>query len=382
MDHFIPYGHQSIDENDIQAIINILRGEWLTGGPAISTFESALCSYTGAKHAIAVANGTAALHVAMLAADINHSARVITSPNTFLASANCAEYVGAQVDFADIDPLTLNLSPLELANIWDKKVKAVVAVDFAGRACDMPKIAELARANNAIIIEDAAHALGSQFIHQEKYWSVGAHPWADMTTLSFHPVKTMTTGEGGAILTDNDELAARCRLYRNHGMSKSRPEEPWFYEMQYPGFNYRITDMQCALGLSQLKRIESFIQRRQEIVTTYNEALHGIDNLTLPTPDEDGLTAWHLYVVKIDFLKIGRSRTSVMQQLKERGIGTQVHYIPVHLQPYFRKKYTYAPGKCPNAEEYYEKALSLPLFPTMSTFEIERVIKGVLELFS
>jgi UDP-4-amino-4,6-dideoxy-N-acetyl-beta-L-altrosamine transaminase len=375
----LPYGRQAVNEQDIQAVVDVLRGDWLTCGPAVEAFEHALCETTGARHAVVVANGTVALHLAMLAAKIGSGDRVITSPNTFLASANCAEYVGATADFADIDPETLNLSPAALQAAWTDDVKAVVAVDFAGRPCDMPAIAETARARGAVVIEDAAHALGSCLGPENK---VGSHPWADMTTFSFHPVKTLTTGEGGAITTNSDELAARCRLLRSHGMEKNRPDEPWFYEMNELGFNYRITDIQCALGLSQLNRLEHFIARRQEITDSYNRSFQPLENLTVPAPVAVGRSAWHLYVAQIDFPGIGKSRAQVMAELRERGVGTQVHYIPVHLQPYYRRKYGYAQGKCPVAEAYYEKALSLPLFPSMTDEDIDTVIRAVREVVS
>ncbi|MDF7825522.1 UDP-4-amino-4,6-dideoxy-N-acetyl-beta-L-altrosamine transaminase [Pontiellaceae bacterium B12227] len=380
MGSMIPYGRQSILQEDIDAVVEVLNGDWLTCGPTVERFEAALCDYTGAKHAIAVSNGTAALHVAMLAGGIKAGDRVVTSPNTFLASANCAEYVGATADFIDIDPETLNLSSDLLEKNWQADTRAVVAVDFAGRPCDMPAIAAIARNNGAVVIEDAAHALGSRLKHDGQTHTVGAHPWADMTTLSFHPVKTLTTGEGGAILTDSDELAEQCRLFRNHGMVRNRPEEPWYYGMETPGFNYRITDLQCALGISQLKRLDDFIARRQEITDAYNQAFQSLENLQTPALFSGGSSAWHLYVVQIDFPMLGKSRAQVMQELRELGVGTQVHYIPVHLQPYYRNKYGYAEGKCPVAEAYYEKCISLPLFPTMSDDDVGRVIQSVEEI--
>ena len=379
MASMIPYGRQSVTEEDIRAVVEVMRGDWLTSGPAVEAFEQALCDCTGARHAIAVSNGTAALHVAMLAAGIGTGSRVITSPNTFLASANCAEYVGASVDFADIDPETYNLSPAELETICNEGFDAVVAVDFAGRPCNMPAIAGTARKHGAVVIEDAAHALGSHFVYDERNYCTGAHPWADMTAFSFHPVKTLTTGEGGAVLTDDDELADRCRMLRNHGMERTSPEEPWFYEMNRPGFNYRITDMQCALGCSQLKRLEGFILRRQEIVDAYNAAFLPLEAILPPAPTPGVRTAWHLYVVQIDFPGIGKSRRQVMAELRERGVGTQVHYIPVHMQPYYRKKYGYSLGKCPGAEAYYERCLSLPLYTSMTNEEVKRVVETVRE---
>lgn len=388
---FIPYGRQQLDEADIQSVIDVLRSDWLTCGPAVERFECALAAYCGAKHVIAVSNGTAALHVAMLAAGIKSGDRVITSPITFLASANCAEYVGATADFVDIDPRTYNLDPAALSAQWRDDVRAVVAVDFAGRPCHLPEIAAIARKHAAIVIEDAAHALGSRFMVDGQEYKVGSHPWADMTTFSFHPVKTITTGEGGAIATNDDELAQKCRLFRSHGMIKDANQfltsdlcpltserGSWFYEMQQPGYNYRITDLQCALGCSQLQRLDAFIQRRQEIAQAYQTAFRNLPWITLPiTPPFGQQVAWHLYVVQIAFATIGTTRTRVMQELTRQGIGTQVHYIPVHLQPYYARKYGYALGKCPMAEAYYQQCLSLPLYPAMTNADVARVITAI-----
>jgi UDP-4-amino-4,6-dideoxy-N-acetyl-beta-L-altrosamine transaminase len=396
----IPYGRQQISEEDIAAVVQVLRSDWLTCGPAIETFEQALCEACGARHAIAVSNGTAALHVAMLAAGIGPGDRVLTSPNTFVASANCAAYVGATPDFADMDPVTRNLSPEALRAHWQEDVRAVVAVDFAGYPCDMPRIAELARSKGAVVIEDAAHALGAQFQSQGRWHKTGGHPWADLTTLSFHPVKTITTGEGGAILTQDPRLADRCRTLRTHGIVKHESRfqaangvpllserGPWYYEMQMLGYNYRITDIQCALGLSQLRRLPAFISRRQAIVDQYNHAFRALPLVRTPMPAgqvTDGfgpvLPSWHLYVLEIDFAALGITRTAFMQELRARGVGSQVHYIPVHLQPFYAQTYGYRPGLCPAAESYYARCLSLPLYPSMSSGEVARVITGVTEL--
>jgi perosamine synthetase len=375
MDTPLPYGKQAIEENDIAAVVAALRSVWLTTGPHVESFEKALAEYCRAKHAVAVANGTAALHVAMLAAEIHPDDRVLTSANTFLASANCAEFVGATADFADIDPRTSNVTADTLRAAWRDDVRAVVPVDFAGQSCDMQAIAELARSKGALIIEDASHAIGSEYNGH----CTGGHPWADITTFSFHPVKTITTGEGGAILTNDDRLAERCRRFRNHGMVRVENVGPWYYEMPELGFNYRITDLQCALGLSQLKRLDHFIQCRAEIVATYNDAFKSLPFSTTPYSSPSTKSAWHLYVLQIDFKDLGKSRTQVMQELRQHGVGTQVHYIPVHLQPYYRNKYGYASGKCPNAEAYYERCLSLPLFPTMTKSDVKRVIAAVTE---
>jgi len=409
----IPYGKQTIEEDDIAAVVEVLKGDWLTCGPAVERFEQALANYCGAKHAIAVANGTAALHVAMLAAGIKAGDRVLTSANTFLASANCAEFVGATADFADIDPRTYNVTTETLEAAWKPDVKAVIPVDFAGQPCDMPAIAGLARSRGAAIIEDASHAIGSQFQHDGRWYKVGSHPWADMTTFSFHPVKTITTGEGGAILTNDDRLAERCRLFRSHGMVRGettdcRPQTadhklqdealglsscslldergPWFYEMHEVGFNYRITDIQCALGLAQLNKLDRFIQRRAEIVAQYNAAFADLSFVFCPHlpalhPSSftlhSSLIAWHLYVLQIDFAILGKPRAQVITELRELGVGTQVHYIPVHLQPYYRERQACTDSKCPNAEKYYAKCLSLPLYPAMTAGEIQIIIESV-----
>lgn len=389
--HFLPYGRQTIADTDIAAVAEVLPSDYLTTGPMVEKFEQALAECCGAKHAIAVANGTAALHVAALAAGLKAGDRLLTSANTFLASANCAEFVGATADFVDMDPQTYNVTADTLRAAWRKDVRAVVAVDFAGQPCDMPAIAALARDRGAIIIEDASHAIGSRFVHEGKTYKVGGHPWADMTTFSFHPVKTITTGEGGAILTDDDRLAERCRRFRNHGMIRVATTGPWYYEMPELGYNYRLTDIHCALGLSQLKKLDQFIARRQEIVAAYNAAFAALSTVRCPqlAPTQPSafslqpsLIAWHLYVVQIDFAALGKTRAQVMSELRQHGVGTQVHYIPVHMQPYYRNKYGYGPGKCPVAEAYYQRCLSLPLFPAMTDADVQRVIQAVTEVLA
>lgn len=394
----IPYGRQSIDESDIAAVVEVLRSDWLTQGPRVAEFERSLAHYCGVTHAVAVANGTAALHLAMLAAGVQPGDRVITSANTFLASANCAEFVGATADFADIDPRSLCVSAETLDAAWQSDVKAIVPVDFAGWPCVSREMADLAHERGAVVIEDAAHAIGAS----RDGYKVGGLPWVDMTTFSFHPVKTMTTGEGGAILTNDDALAERCRTLRTHGMVRPRAEGgnlkpadnnnpsgfrshpsslnvPWYYEMAEVGYNYRITDMQCALGLSQLKKLDGFVRRRQEIVDQYNEAFSNLPHTHTPIhPYPHALhPAWHLYTLQIDFPMIGKSRADCFQRLEESGIRSQVHYIPVHRQPYYRDKYGYGPGKCPAAETYYERAISLPLFPAMRDEDVASVIRAV-----
>ena len=394
MSTILPYGRQALDESDIQAVVDVLRSDFLTCGPKVTEFEQTFAATIGAKHAVAVCNATAALHLAMRVADIGPGDRVVTSPNTFLASANCAACVGATPDFADIDPVSYNLDPAALAASWQPDTRAVVAVDYAGQPANLPEIARVARARGALVIEDACHGVGGRFHHAGRDWFLGAHPWADMATFSFHPVKTMTTGEGGMLVTNNEECARRARLLRSHGMERdpalfthfglpADPLEesgPWAYEMHELGYNYRLTDIQCALGLSQLRRLPQFMARRQEIVARYNAAFATLPWLVTPglcTPAAADLASWHLYTVQVDFARLGQKRTQVMTELRARGVGSQVLYIPVHLQPWYRESFGYRPGKCPVAEAYYQRALSLPLFPSMTDADVERVIVAV-----
>jgi dTDP-4-amino-4,6-dideoxygalactose transaminase len=338
----------------------------------------------------------------MLVTGIKRGDRVITTPNTFLASANCAAFVGATPDFADIDPVSYNLDVVALARSWQPDTKAVTAVDYAGQPCDMPRIARFARERGAVVIEDACHSVGGGIAHSGRVWSTGGHPWADITVFSFHPVKTMTSGEGGVLVTDNDAWAENARRLRSHGVVKDpalfvglgselghqrgsqlAERGPWYHEMQNLGYNYRITDIQCALALSQLRRLSDFIARRREIVARYNAGFGGLPWLTTPAlrdPANRDCISWHLYTVQIAFENIGKTRTQVMTELRERGVGTQVLYIPVHLQPWYRQRYGYGPGKCPVAEECYLHSLSLPLYPAMTDADVDRVIGSVHDL--
>ncbi len=393
----LPYGRQTITEDDIAAVVAALRSDFLTQGPLIAEFERRVASRVGAKHAVAVNSATAALHLAMRVAGIKAGDRVVTSPITFLASANAAAYVGATPDFSDIDPVSYTLDPVELERNWKPDTRAVVAVDYAGQACDLTAIAEIARSRGAIVIEDACHGIGGAFHDAAgRAWSLGCNPWADIGVFSFHPVKTMTTGEGGMLVTNRDDWAALARRLRSHGIDRepdsfvTPPDDAvmgergtWFYEMQDLGYNYRLTDLQCALGLSQLERLSSFLARRREIVAAYNAAFADLQWLTTPgvRRSADASTAsWHLYTVQIDFGALGRTRTEVMAQLRGAGVGTQVLYIPVHLQPWYRRTFGYGPGKCPHAESFYGRALSLPLFPAMTDRDVATVIDVVRQL--
>ncbi|HBM76852.1 MAG TPA: UDP-4-amino-4,6-dideoxy-N-acetyl-beta-L-altrosamine transaminase [Verrucomicrobiales bacterium] len=396
-DSFIPYGRQDITAGDIEAVTETLQSGFLTSGPRVEEFEAAFARCVGSKYAVAVCNATAALHLAMRVTDIGPGDRVVTSPNTFLASANCASFVGATPDFSDIDPKSYNLCADTLEANWQDDTKAVVAVAYAGQAPNMPRIGELCRSKGALVIEDACHGTGGGFHHEGAPYKLGGHPWADITTFSFHPVKALTMGEGGILVTDNESYATQARHLRSHGVTRAPrefrgigSESPaemergtWYYEMSELGYNYRVTDIQCALGLSQLGRIGQYAQRRRDIVAAYNEAFAGIPHLKTPVvtrPEDIDQICWHLYTTLIDFEELGLTRTAYMAKLREAGVGSQVLYIPVHLQPYYRETFGYGAGKCPNAESYYRHALSFPLFPSMTDSDVGRVIEAVTTL--
>ncbi len=400
----IPYGRQSIDDDDIAAVVEVLKSGSITQGPKIQEFEFALCQVTEASFAIAVNSGTSALHIACLAAGVGHGDEVITSPNTFVASANCVVYCGGTPVFADIDPRTYNISPQEIEKKINERTKAVIPVHFSGQSCDMATIQNIVRAgerkygHKIYIIEDACHALGSRY----KETKVGSCVYSDMAVMSFHPVKHITTGEGGAVLTNNKELRRKLCYFRSHGIT-SAPDEflykenafegseeaggvavrkPWHYEQNYLGYNYRITEIQCALGISQLKKLDRFRRRRRELICQYNNAFKGVEQLRIPYEDNFCDSNFHLYVLQFDFEKMGITRAQVMIELKKRGIQTQVHYIPVYTQPFYRKNFGTQWGDCPAVEQYYQKCLSIPLYPTMTQDDVERVIFGIKELMS
>lgn len=385
---YIPYGRQSIDDEDIQAVINVLKSDTLTQGPKISEFEQKLCELTGAQFCVAVNSGTSALHIACLAAGVQPGDEVITSPNSFVASANCAAYCGAQPVFADIDPQTYNISPEEIKRKITEKTKIVIPVHFAGQSCDMEAIREVVAANEKAfghkitIIEDAAHALGSKYKDKE----VGSCSYSDMAIMSFHPVKHITTAEGGAVFTNDANLMKHLKKFRSHGITND-PDElvmdvpgPWYYEQQQLGFNYRMTDVQCALGISQLTKLPEFIQRRRTIVNQYNAAFKKSVSITTPFESTPGESNFHLYVIQIDFSKIQLSRRELIIELRERGIRTQVHYIPIHTQPYYIGQYQTSEGDYPVCEHYYQRCLSLPLYPSLSDSDVQKVISNIEEL--
>ena len=370
---FIPYGRQSINEQDIEAVVNVLKSDYLTTGPKIAEFERKVADYTGAKYAVAIANGTAALHAACYAARIGEGDEVITTPITFAASSNCVLYCGGTPVFADINPETYNISPEDIERKITPKTKAIIAVHFTGQPCEMEQIHAIAHKYNLTVIEDGAHALGAEY--QEK--RVGT--LSDMTTFSFHPVKHITTGEGGMILTDNPELYQRLKLFRTHGITReeellTKNDRPWYYEQLDLGYNYRITDIQCALGVSQMDRLPEFLEKRKQIAKRYNEAFAANEQIQLPYQKEGCDNAWHLYVIRI---KNGK-RKEVFEKLRAAGIGVNVHYIPVYQHPYYRT-HGYAEVTCPNAEEYYKECISLSMYPDLKEEEQEYVIKKVLE---
>ncbi len=373
----ISYGRQSIDKNDIKAVIAALKSDWITQGPKVKEFESALCDYTGAKYAVAVSSGTAALHIAALASGIKEGDEVITSPITFIASANCVLYCSGKPVFADIESDTVNIDPAKIEKKITKRTKAIIPVHFAGHPANLNEICRIAKKYKLLLIEDAAHALGATY----KGSKIGSCKYSDMAIFSFHPVKSITTGEGGAVLTNRKDLYEKLLIFRNHGITKDashfrnrdpRATGPWYYEQQYLGFNYRITDIQCSMGLSQLKKLDGFLRRRRELVNMYNKVLRDINTIVLPKERPYLKSAWHLYYIR---LKDTSKRKALFEQLLKSGIGAQVHYIPVHLQPYYRENFGYKAGDYPQAEHYYESAITLPLYPQMAKSDIQYVIK-------
>ena len=381
---FIPYGRQWIDEADKKAVESVLSSDFLTQGPVIEKFEDAIKAVTGAKYCVAVSNATQALHIAVTALEIDAGSEGITTPNTFVASANCLIFNGLVPVFADIDSRTYNISPIEIEKKLTEKTKVLIPVDFAGQPVDIDSIKKIADKYHLYIIEDAAHAIASNYADGKP---VGCCYKSDITVFSFHPVKTITCGEGGAITTNNEELYNKLLRLRTIGITRderelSRNPGPWYYEMKYLSGNNRMTEIQAALGHSQLSRLPFFKQRRREIVDTYNKAFRNIPNITIPYEEENVNSCFHLYVLQIDFEKIGKTRKQVMDDLKQKGIGTQVHYIPVNSQPYYVRKYgEYNTKDYPIAGSYYNKCLSIPLFPKMSNEDVEYVIQAVSALF-
>jgi perosamine synthetase len=367
----LPYGHQWIGDDDVEAVIQVLRSDWITTGPNVARFEEAFAAQVGAKYAIAVCNGTAALHAAVFAAGIGPGDEVIVPALTFAASANCVLYQGGTVIFADVRADALNLDPACVAAAITPRTRAIVTVDYTGQPSDLDELNLLAARHNLRVIEDASHALGAIYHHRP----VGQ--LAHLTTFSLHPVKHITTGEGGVVTTDDAELAARLRLFRNHGITTDHrqraTEGSWFYEMVDLGYNYRLTDFQCALGLSQLKKLPAWVTRRREIAARYEEALAEFPEMELPTILSDCEPAWHLYVIRLNLERLRVGRAGIFKALRAENIGVNVHYIPVPWHPYYQKL-GYAKGRWPVAESAYERLISLPIFPAMSDQDVGDVV--------
>lgn len=385
----IPYGSQCIDQNDIDSVIGVLQSTWLTCGPVIERFEEKLAMVVNAKHAIACSNGTTALHLALLGLKVGVGDVVLVPAITFLASANAARYVGADVVFVDVDPETglMTAETLEdaILNNKNKKLKAVVNVHLAGQCENLEAIYNVAKRYDLLLIEDAAHAIGTAYLDSNgKRHPIGSNSFSDITTFSFHPVKTIAMGEGGAITTNDAQVAKRLRLLRSHGIERESTAwiedetGPWYHEMQEIGYNYRISDINCALGLSQLEKLDSFKSERSKIMQFYDETLSKHRFIKAIKKHKFSDTAWHLYVALFDFEKLGKSRTNVMQDLKSKGIGSQVHYIPLYRQPYYKN--LYGARSMPGAELYYAQCLSLPLYVGLSDVEQNYVMQQIISL--
>lgn len=372
----IYYGHQYLDEEDIEAVVNVLKSDYLTCGPQIKKLEEKLCKLTGAKYAVVLSSGTAALHAACFAAGISRGDEVITTPMTFAASANCVLYQNGMPVFADIDAGTYNISPDEIEKKISEKTKAVVAVDFTGQAADLNSIRDICQKEKLVFIEDGAHSIGTVYDGKP----VGSI--ADMTTFSFHPVKTVTGGEGGAVLTDSEAYYRRLLLFRTHGITRDgrflekEPEGSWYYEQIDLGYNYRLTDMQAALIGSQLSKLDMFKKRRKEITSQYNQAFLNIPELLLQKETKESDTARHLYILQFDVEKLKVGRKEIFDALKGENICCNVHYIPVYYFPYYQKL-GYKKGLCPNAERLYERMVTLPLYYSMTDEDVSSVVQAV-----
>ena len=377
---FLPYGRQSVDEADIQAVVEVLRSDWLTTGPKVAEFEQAFAARVGAAHAVSFSSGTAALHGAAFAAGLKPGDEAITTPMTFAATANCVLYQAATPVFADVSTDTLNLDPEEVAKKISPKTRVILAVDYAGHPADLTAILEIARRRGLIVIEDACHALGAEYSGQR----VGSI--ADMTVFSFHPVKHITTGEGGMVATNDPQFAETLRRFRNHGISTEARQRQsagqWHYEMVLLGFNYRLSDVGCALGIQQLKKLDANLARRREIAARYTVAFREIPGMIPPAVRPEANPAWHLYPIRLDLEKLTTDRGEVFRALRAENIGVNVHYIPVHLHPYYRERFGYKGGEFAVAEDGYARLISLPMFHGMSDSDVEDVIRAVTKVIA
>ena len=374
-DTYLAYGKQKIDEDDINSVVKVLKGDYLTTGPIVSEFENSVAKYVGTKYAVAVSNGTAALHMACYAAGISEGDEVLVPAITFAASSNCVLYCGGKPVFIDIDPKSYNIDINKIKEKITNKTKAIIPVDFAGQSVDMDSILKIAEEYNLIVIEDAAHALGSEYKNEK----VGSK--AHMTEFSFHPVKPITTGEGGVVVTNSKELYEKMILFRSHGITRNSElmienQGPWYYEQIDLGYNYRLTDIQSALGLSQIKKLDDFILKRREIVNKYNEAFKELKEIGTPFENEYSKSGYHIYVLLLNLDKLKCGRKEIFEALQAENIGVNVHYLPVYLHPYY-KKLGYKKGECPVAEDIYNRMITIPLFPSMSDKDVKDVIEAV-----
>jgi len=371
----LPYGRQLVDEADIQAVVDVLRSDWLTTGPKVAEFEEAFAARVSAKHAVSFSSGTAALHAAAFTAGLKPGDEAITTPLTFAATANCVLYQGATPVFADVSADTLNLEPEQIAKKISAKTRAILPVDYAGHPADLMPIMKLARSRGLIVIEDACHALGAEYAGHR----VGSI--SDMTVFSFHPVKHITTGEGGMVVTNNPQFAETLRRFRNHGISSEARQRQsagqWHYEMVLLGFNYRLPDIACAMGIQQLKKLDTNLARRQEIAALYTAAFCEVPGVIRPTVRPEANPAWHLYPIRLDLEKLTADRAQIFRALRAENIGVNVHYIPVHLHPYYRESFGYKGGEYPVAEAAYERLISLPIFHGMSDQDVQDVVMAV-----
>jgi perosamine synthetase len=374
---YIPYGRQSIDSDDVAAVREVLLSDWLTTGPSVAGFEQAVTEYVGAAHGVAVCNGTAALHASFHALGVDPGDEVIVTPLTFAATANAVVYTGATPVFADVNAEDLLLDPSAAAEKITDKTKAIVAVDYAGHPCDWDTLRSLADQRGLLLVDDACHALGAEYGGRR----IGT--MADITAFSFHPVKHVATGEGGMIVTDDEELARKARRFRHHGISMDRHQRAaqgsWYYEITDLGYNYRLSDIHCALGISQMKKLPRFLERRRDIAARYDIAFKNVAQISPLRVHSNVAHAYHLYVIQVaDKL----NRADVFERLRQLGIGAAVHYMPVHLHPFYMEKFNTGPGLCPTAEAAYERIISLPMFPSLTDNEVDRVINAVGEAVS
>jgi len=379
----IPYGKQDINQDDINSIIGVLKSDFLTQGSQVPLFEKKVSDYCDAEYAVAVNSATSALHIACLALDLGRGDRLWTSTNSFVASANCGLYCGSKIDFVDIDPLTYNLSVIELekkliqAKQEDKLPKIVIPVHFAGQSCDMKKIYSLSKEYGFRIIEDASHAIGGKYLNKP----IGSCQYSDITVFSFHPVKIITTAEGGLSTTNSKDISDKMQLYRSHGITREKdlmtrdPDGSWYYQQVALGFNYRMTEIQAALGVSQMKRLDEFVAKRHILQERYDSLLGNLP-ITIPFQDKNSYSALHLYPIQIDLKKVDKSRKQVFNELRENGIGVNVHYIPIHTQPYYLQS-GFQEGDFPNSESYYNRVISIPLFHGMTIEQQDKVVDAL-----